>query len=92
MKRKLLCMLLSIAMVFTASDSLALAAELPANPQTAAEEPQEETSLSLQTAPAQAESETVIEQESTESDAPKDSGTGAEPETGETERKEEETE
>ncbi len=43
MKKKLLCILLSTAMMFTAVDSLALAAERPTEPQTAVEETQGET-------------------------------------------------
>ena len=74
MKKKLLCMLLSIAMVSTAAESLVQATETPTELQTTIEETQEETSASQESTTVQAESEQefVSEQEPTEPETSKD--------------------
>ena len=64
MKKKLLCMLLSITMASTGADSLVLAAEYPTQLQTAIEKTQGETSPAQESTAGQ----TASEQESTESD------------------------
>ena len=64
MKKKLLCMLLSITMASTGADSLVLAAEYPTQLQTAIEKTQGETSPAQESTAGQKASE----QKSTESD------------------------
>ena len=81
MRKKLLCMLLSVAMVSTATDSLALAAEHSTQLQTETESTQGETSLSRENTAAQTDSE----QEPAESDTSKDKETDRESEEKESE-------
>lgn len=74
MKKKLLCMLLSIAMVSTAPAALVLAAERPTELRAEINEAQGEISLFKEGSDAQ----TDFRKEQTESDAAKDTGTGTE--------------
>ena len=93
MKKRLLCLVLSMAMVFTTADSLVLAAERPTELQTAVGETQEETSASQEGVTKQPESgqEPVSEQESTESDQVEDTAADTETEKETTDSDEETT-
>ncbi|MDE5718815.1 MAG: InlB B-repeat-containing protein, partial [Lachnospiraceae bacterium] len=91
MKKKLLSLLLSMAMMFTSADTLVLAAERPAELQTAAGEVREETPAFQEGTAEQPEPEegTASEQESTESDTAEKPAENTETETAETESTEE---
>lgn len=93
MKKRLLCLVLSMAMVFTTADSLVLAAERPTELQTAVGETQEETSASQEGVTKQPESgqEPVSEEESTESDQVEDTAADTETEKETTDSDEETT-
>lgn len=93
MKKRLLCLVLSMAMVFTTADSLVLAAERPTELQTAVGETQEETSASQEGVTKQPESgqEPVSEQESTESDQVEDTAADTDTEKETTDSDEETT-
>ncbi len=76
MKKKLLCMLLSITMASTGADSLVLAAEYPTQLQTAIEKTQGETSPAQESTAGQKASEQESTESDTEENADEEAGSG----------------